>query len=214
MMSPQAKSGNGGRDTTESPDGDRMADRLLVGAAELFQSKGYAGTTTREISAKLGLQRASLYYHMEKKEDLLYDLCVSALEDVATVIEIAESEPDALGRLRKMMLGYGEVVLVDRAKHATMLTEIRSLSPERRHSIIEMRDRNVVKVQAMVEAAVESGDLRSNISPKLLTLALFNLLNWSIFWYDPKGEKSSSEIAEMLSEVFFNGVLSDGPGAS
>jgi AcrR family transcriptional regulator len=62
---------------------------LLRTAAALFREKGYAGTSTRELAARLGIQQPSLYAHMDKKEDLLYAVCVDALRRVNSAVETA-----------------------------------------------------------------------------------------------------------------------------
>ena len=54
-------------------------DRLALSAASLFRTRGYAGATTRELALSLGLQSASLYRHIRKKEDLLFEPSVNAL---------------------------------------------------------------------------------------------------------------------------------------
>jgi AcrR family transcriptional regulator len=186
------------------------ADRLLAGAADLFRRKGYAATTTRELSALLGIQNASLYYHMEKKEDLLYKLCVSTLDDVANELRacIAETS-DPLEQLKLIMFRYTTVALRDRDRHATMLIEIRALSDERRNKIVELRDKNVAVVRRTVAAAQKAGQLRTDIKPKYLVLTMFNLLNWSIFWYRPDGELTPETIAEMMSSVFLDGAVAE-----
>ncbi|GGR39491.1 AcrR family transcriptional regulator [Nocardioides luteus] len=46
-------------------------DQILAAAAELFVSRGYAGTTTREIADGAGLRQASIYYHFGSKEEIL-----------------------------------------------------------------------------------------------------------------------------------------------
>lgn len=191
------------------------ADRLLAGAADLFRRKGYAATTTRELSALLGIQNASLYYHMEKKEDLLYKLCVSTLEDVAKVLRgcLAETS-DPIEQLNLMMFRYTTVALQDRDRHATMLIEIRALSEERRDSIVALRDKNVAVVRRTMAAAQKAGQLRADIKPKYLTLALFNLLNWSIFWYRPDGELTPERIAAMMSSIFLDGAASRSKSSS
>jgi AcrR family transcriptional regulator len=186
------------------------ADRLLAGAADLFRRKGYAATTTRELSALLGIQNASLYYHMEKKEDLLYKLCVSTLDDVANELRacIAETS-DPLEQLKLIMFRYTTVALRDRDRHATMLIEIRALSDARRNKIVELRDKNVAVVRRTMAAAQKAGQLRSDIKPKYLVLTMFNLLNWSIFWYRPDGELTPETIAGMMSSVFLDGAAAE-----
>jgi hypothetical protein len=37
-------------------------------------------------------------------------------------------------------------------------------------------------------------------------LGPFNLLNWSIFWYDDGGSMSTGEIAAFLGQIFFGGA--------
>lgn len=192
--------------TRRDPSVASTADRLLAGAADLFRRKGYAGTTTRELSALLGLQNGSLYYHMEKKEDLLYRLCLVSLQDVARDLEANASEPDPAERLAKMLRAYVIRALEDRDRHATMLVELRALSTVRRNQIVKMRDKNVALIRDTFVEAQQQGQVRSDISAKMLTLAMFNLANWSIFWFRPDGEESATEIADVLSTIFLEGV--------
>jgi TetR/AcrR family transcriptional regulator, cholesterol catabolism regulator len=191
----------------ELVDGGTTADRLLANAARLFRTKGYAATSTRELSELLGLQKASLYYHMGSKEDLLFDLCISTLEEVAQVFDEAISEGGtSLEILHRLATRYLKEALEDADKHATMLVEIRALSEARRSDVIRRRDFNVARVQEVVAACQAEGLLSDDVSPKYLTLALFNLLNWTIFWFSSDGELTIQEMGELLWSVFASGV--------
>jgi AcrR family transcriptional regulator len=181
--------------------------RLLVSAASLFSEKGFAGTTTRELSDAIGVQKSSLYHHIDSKEALLFDLCKSTLADVSTVIRKALGlGGDAGEKLRRVLTDYTTLILTDRDRHTTMLVEIRSLSESHRKAVVRARDKNVREVRSVIEEAQRAGQMRSDITSKDLALGLFNLLNWSIFWYDDKGSKSPSEIASFLSRIYFEGV--------
>jgi TetR/AcrR family transcriptional regulator, cholesterol catabolism regulator len=181
--------------------------RLLEGAAGLFREKGFDGTTTRELSNLIGVQKASLYYHIESKEDLLYKLCVLTLQDVeATFEECLGLGKDPLGTLEAIIESYTKLILRDRDRHATMLIEMRSLTEAHRKEVIRTRDRNVALVQGLIEEAQNAGSLKREISSKYYVLALFNLLNWSIFWYSADGEATPEEIARLLESVFFDGA--------
>jgi len=188
------------------------SERLLIGSAELFREKGYAGTTTRALSALAGIQNGSLYHHVGGKEDLLYRLCMGSLDDVGAVFSaIAAEDLDPVTRLEKLARGYLEQALNDRDRHSTMLSEIRFLSPARRAEVVARRDANVAIVENSVRQAQEAGQVRSDIDAKYLTLALFNLLNWTIFWYNPDDELSEQAIAEILWSVFSLGVTGARP---
>lgn len=198
--------------TVDAPDEGRLVstrERLLSVAASLFREKGYAGTTTRALSSLAGIQNSSLYHHVGGKEDLLYGLCVGALKDVARLFDTVAAAPgnvEPIDRLQGVARGYVELALRDRDRHATMLAEIRSLSRRRRAAVVELRDANVSVVESLIREAQQCGQVRTDIEAKYLTLALFNLLNWTIFWFDSRGELAEDQIAEILWSVFFSGT--------
>jgi AcrR family transcriptional regulator len=203
---------SGGKPPARRNDQQPTGERLLVRSAQLFREKGYAGTTTRELSAVAGIQNGSLYHHVGGKEDLLYRLCVSALDDVAAIFAATTAEePDPRARLELLARRYVEQALRDRDRHATMLTEIRYLSSARRREVIGRRDENVRVAEHAIREAQEAGQVRADIDAKYLTLALFNLLNWTIFWFDPAGDLSEQDIAQVLWSVFSAGTTGDAP---
>ena len=57
----------------------RTKDRLLDTAAELFRRRGYANATTRELADELGIRKATLYHHINNKEELLEAVCLESL---------------------------------------------------------------------------------------------------------------------------------------
>ena len=49
-------------------------ERILDIALELFNEQGYDKTSLREIAERLHVTKAALYYHFERKEDILMEL--------------------------------------------------------------------------------------------------------------------------------------------
>jgi TetR/AcrR family transcriptional regulator len=54
--------------------GDTARERLLAAAIELFDRKGYAATTVREIVAAAGVTQPVLYYYFGNKEGIFLEL--------------------------------------------------------------------------------------------------------------------------------------------
>lgn len=184
------------------------AFRLLSTAAALFRERGYAATSTRQLAAALGLQHASLYHHIGKKEDLLYTVCIHALNRIHEAVEEARAAHSThLERLRAMIRAHVSTALRDRDQHATMLFELRSLSPDRQAHVIELRDRYENLIRTAIGEAQEAGAMRRDLPAKLLGLGLLNLLNWSIFWFKPEGERSPEELADTLATIFLEGAV-------
>lgn len=54
---------------------EKRREQIIEAAVELFISKGFHKTTTREISRASGFSIGTLYEYIESKEDVLYLVC-------------------------------------------------------------------------------------------------------------------------------------------
>ena len=189
---------------------ERTSTRVLSEAAQLFRERGYAASTTRELSARLGINKASLYYHISSKEDLLHGICIESLrrvhEDVTAAVE-AESEPRE--RIRALIRAHLHSMLTDLPMHSTMLLEGKALAGPKADEVQAARDGYEKVVLQTVSKAQRAGALRRDITAKHLTLGLLNLLNWSMAWWNPEGELSPGELADVLSDLYLNGAGRD-----
>lgn len=185
-----------------------IADLLLPAAARLFWKRGYTAASTRELSSLMGIQKASLYYHMKSKEGLLNELCVESLRRIdARARAAVEAEVDSTEQLRALIHAHVTTMLIDQEMHATMLTELRSLSTKHRTEVVRLRDLYEQLVCSVLAACQESGALRRDISARVLGLCLLNLLNWTVFWFKPSKGLTSDVLAETFIKVFLEGVL-------
>jgi len=195
------------RPKRQSKAADSTVQRLLDAAVALFSRQGYAATSTREVAALLGMQKASLYYHIESKEDLLYFICKSALEEVRSDVETAISEiEDPLDRTRILICAQVESMLRSKDEHATMLTEMYSLSKDRLASIATLREGYVDLVRSILRDAQNAGALRDDIDVRYLTLALLGLLNRVLVWYRRRGPLSPGQLGQLLAVIFLAGA--------
>ncbi|SDG27156.1 DNA-binding transcriptional regulator, AcrR family [Fontibacillus panacisegetis] len=69
---------------------EERKNEILDAADELFGQKGFDGTSTNDILAKVGIARGTLYYHFKSKEDIMDALIerynvriISAAQEVA-----------------------------------------------------------------------------------------------------------------------------------
>lgn len=51
--------------------GETARDEVLDAAGELFTTRGYAATSTRQIAEAVGIRQASLYHYFRTKDDIL-----------------------------------------------------------------------------------------------------------------------------------------------
>jgi AcrR family transcriptional regulator len=73
-----------------------MADtrqRILDVALELFGEHGYAGTSIADITKRLGISKAALYYHFTAKDEILSALVAEPMDAFQTLASTASGRP-------------------------------------------------------------------------------------------------------------------------
>jgi AcrR family transcriptional regulator len=200
------KDGNGDSRPRRALRGETAA-KLLALAAQEFRENGFHATTTRQLSAALGIEKASLYYHVDSKYDLLDQICRRSLDEIfAAVSDAVKDETDPRLRITKLVHAHVDTMLRDQDMHATMLVELRALKEPQRAEVVSLRARYEDFVRAELFEAQRAGALDSTYTSHDVCLALLNLLNWTIFWYHADGPRTSEQIAEFLTSVFLDGV--------
>jgi AcrR family transcriptional regulator len=182
-------------------------ERLLDAAAALFSQKGYAATSTREIAGILGIRKASLYYHIENKEDLLYAICKSSLEQIRRDVAAAlENVKDPLERTSALVRAHIRSLVRDQTAHSVAVGEMHALSGARLKEVIALRDAYEELVRSVLQDARKAGVLRDDIGVKYLCLILLGLLNRVEMWYRRDGALSPDQLARVFEAIFLTGA--------
>lgn len=75
--------------------GAATRERILDVALTLFNEQGYEKTSLREIAEQLGITKAALYYHFERKDDILLELHLrlhALARDILDELETIETD--------------------------------------------------------------------------------------------------------------------------
>jgi TetR/AcrR family transcriptional regulator, cholesterol catabolism regulator len=182
--------------------------RLQETAASLFAQRGYETTSMREVAEALGVQKASLYYHVSRKEDLLFAIAISALNIITGDVETAlHGVVHPLDRVAIMIQAHVSSLLRHSEMHMAGRSSMRALSPARRAEVQALRDRHEQLVGALLDGAQKSGHFRADIGLKTMRLALLSLLNRTEIWFRPGGELTMESVGRVLAEIFLFGVV-------
>ncbi|WP_243076099.1 TetR/AcrR family transcriptional regulator [Microbacterium sp. SS28] len=144
------------------------ADRILDLAEELVQTRGVNGMSYADISAGLGITKASLHYHFATKADLvraLIDRYSSRFFAQLHVIE--EGETDAAVRLREYAQVYGGVLARGRMCLCGMLaSDYETLSPDAQSEVAQFFERNTEWLARVIAEGVRDGELTETAPPR------------------------------------------------
>jgi AcrR family transcriptional regulator len=84
--------------------------RILDVARELFASQGYAGTSIADITGRLGMSKAALYYHFRSKAEILSALVEEPLAAYARLAAGGLEPKELLAEVIDTTADYLDVV--------------------------------------------------------------------------------------------------------
>ncbi|MEQ8540706.1 MAG: TetR/AcrR family transcriptional regulator [Coleofasciculus sp. D1-CHI-01] len=185
--------------------------RILDAAQRLFASRGYNGTTTRDLAAKAGVAEGTLFRHFENKKAILVEVAtqgwVELLTDLLTELSEMGSYKAVAQVMRRRMLRMHEnadmmrVCFMEAQFHPDLRDRIQS------EVIAKMSD----VAEAFFETAMERGIYRRT-NPKVVArvfLGMFAVAGFSDETIMEPGAslKDVQDMAEGIADIFLNGVL-------
>jgi AcrR family transcriptional regulator len=172
-------------------------------AARLFADRGYHGTSLADLAEELGIQKASLYHHIESKEDLLWEVARGGAEAFHSALDAVPDDEPAIEKIRLALRAHLRVV-GEQLDAATVFTrEWRALAGERRERFLAERRRYEERIRELFREGVERGDLRTDVDVATAALLFLSAANWAYTWLRPGAD------TDALADRFF-GVLLDG----
>ena len=160
----ERRSRGGGPNRTVAVPADEAADlwrdgtpdavrALLVSAVLCFSGKGFHATTTRDITAAVGLSPGALYVHFPSKEDVLFEIVRTGHEQALAAMTSQQDDGDPVGYVRRLVAAH----VTWHARHHTVARvcqyELAALAPAHHAEVLALRHR----FSELLHSAVTSG---------------------------------------------------------
>ena len=194
-----------------------MADQarrneVLLAARDAFHEHGFEGTGTREIAGRLGILGGSLYYYIDSKEALLYEIltAVQVPGRAAVARALADPRTPAAERLEALIGDQVRATLADPVGVALTFSELGALTEAHRADVLNGLRAYRRGFEALIEAGQADGSVRPRLRPKVASLAVLGALNWVHRWYRPDGRVGPAELQRQLRRLTLDGLVVPG----
>ena len=159
-------------------------ESLLAVAVEVFNERGYDGTSMNDLADRLGIAKSGIYHHVAGKEELLSRALDRALDGLEAMVAQANAgDAPAIIRLEALVRGSVEVLQAE-LPYVTLLLRVRG-NTEIERAALKRRRAIDHAVADLVAAAEHDGDIRSDVDPATAARLLFGLVNSIVEWYRP-----------------------------
>jgi AcrR family transcriptional regulator len=174
-------------------------------AVEVFNVRGYDGTSMEDLAKAAGISKSSIYHHVAGKEELLRLAVTRALDGLFGVLD----EPALTERRRVRPAAY---VLrtaparnwCDNLPYVTLLLRVRG------NSAAERGPGPPARVRPPGGRTGQRGDRGGrparDLDPRLTSRLIFGLVNSVSEWYRPDGPDSGPDVADALASLVLSGL--------
>lgn len=175
---------------------DERWQRILEGASKVFRQRGYAQSTLEDVAAEVGVNRATLYYYVGTKEELLVSLLYRPLHQMAANAKaVASLDLPPTERLRLILQRYVSDMTETPELLIFMAENVhRVLTGAEAVDIADNADAYAKTLISVVEDGIRAGEFRSDIDPHLCMEFIVGAFNWIHRWYRPTGPLSLDQI--------------------
>ena len=187
------------------------AQSLLEVAVEVFNRRGYDGTSMAEVARAAGITKSTIYHHFSSKEQILRVAVTRALDGLFAVLdEPGVKTGPAEQRLRHVVAGTA-LALTRELPYVTLLLRVRGNTPTEEWAMVRRREFDRL-VAAMVADAAGARGTRPAVDPRLATRLIFGMVNSITEWYRPERSEDPWQVARAVSQIALDGLWGSASG--
>ena len=179
-------------------------EELTRVAARLFAERGYQGTSLADLAEALGMQKPSLYHHIDSKEDLLWDVAWDGALAFHAALDGVPADAPAAERIHLALRAHLAVVGGQLDRATVFVREWRNLSGARQDEFLAERRRYEARIRELFRAGVEESQLRIDLDVATAALLFLSAANWAYTWLRPGA--GTEQLADRLYAVLLDGM--------
>ncbi|MFY0603771.1 MAG: TetR family transcriptional regulator [Flavobacteriaceae bacterium] len=182
----------------------RKEDILRV-AAKLFKEKGYAAVTMRDIARELDIKAASLYNHINSKQEILKMIIISIAEEFTEEMNIIySSNVSAIEKLQKIIALHIDIAYKNSYGMASLNNDWMHLE-EQLEYYLELRNSYEDNFRSIIIKGIETKEI-IHTNTEITLFSILSTLRSLYLWIPKKEDLKSEDLVKNLSQVLIDGI--------
>jgi AcrR family transcriptional regulator len=172
---------------------------IIDTARSLFSESSYLGVSMSDISEKLDITKAALYYHFPSKEEIYNAVLDEVLNDINAALTEALKEKTLDRRLYKVITNYLELGAEEQnIVKATLLSK----EPMVLKHVLRNRKQIEEIIQPLLQDILQSNKLFEQVDYKSVSSFLISMMNGLLMEYAFSGKKPDADLIAKQWVVF------------
>lgn len=174
-------------------------------AAKLFKEKGYSAVTMRDLAKAMGIKAASLYNHINSKQEILNTIIISLAEEFTNGMkEINTSNESCIDKLKKIIELHVNISSKNTYGMASLNHDWMHLETQLSY-YKKLRNDYENDFKTILKKGIESGEI-VNGKPDVMMFSILTTLRSLYIWIPKKEDINLQELSNNLSDILINGI--------
>jgi AcrR family transcriptional regulator len=181
-------------------------DEIIKTAAKLFKKKGYSAVTMRDIAKTMGIKAASLYNHIQSKQDILKTIIISIAEEFTTGMELIKaSNTNSLEKLHQIVVLHVNITSRNTYQMAALNNDWMHLEDQLDYYLM-LRQNYEDDFINIIKSGINAKEIADS-NPEIIMFSMLSTLRSLYLWIPKKEDVNTTELTESLSKVLIKGIV-------
>lgn len=184
---------------------ENRKDEIINTAAKLFKEKGYSAVTMRDLATAMGIKAASLYNHINSKQEILKAIIISIAEEFTNGMNsIIQSEASNISKLESIVSLHVNITANNTNGMASLNNDWMHLEDQLEY-YLKLRNEYEANFLHIIENGISNSEIK-NYNPEIIMFSMLTTLRSLYLWIPKKEDLDANNLAVNLSEVLISGI--------
>lgn len=184
---------------------ENRKEEIIQTATRLFKKKGYSAVTMRDIAKAMGIKAASLYNHINSKQDILTNIIISLAEEFTKEMKlIINSNLNSIEKLNKIIAVHVKITSNNTHGMASLNNDWMHLE-EKLDYYLKLRTKYEDDFREIINQGISKKEIIDS-NPEIMLFSMLSTLRSLYLWIPKKEDISTSELTNNLSKILILGV--------
>jgi len=188
---------------------ERTRLKIMASAAKVFDEKGFDKASIQDIADDAGIAKGTIYYYIEKKEDILVSILKFGKARLFSKIEKGMDKAETASKKIDLIIrNHMKTVKIVGPIIPFFAHSLASTDSATRDVMAGFREEYLHLLESIIEEGIKSGEFRQVDPGKaalgILSLVVGQLLQAKLF----TGKLNAKEIADNTMDIALNGLRS------
>lgn len=178
---------------------------IITVASKLFKEKGYSAVTMRDIAKAMGIKAASLYNHINSKQEILTYIIISLAEEFTQGMNsIKLSNKNSIEKLKQIVSLHVNITINNTNGMASLNNDWMHLKDQKDY-YLTLRVNYENSFRDIINKGIKKKEI-INLNPDIMLFSILSTLRSLYLWIPKKEDLDPNELATSLSNVLLHGI--------